>query len=53
MKLFVIVRNDLPMNVQAVQAAHAAIDFQHLHKKTAEDWKTASNTLAILSAKDE
>lgn len=44
---------DLPIVVQAVQSAHAAIDFQHQHPELAKEWQTKSNYLIFLSVKDE
>lgn len=48
-----IVRGDLPFKHQAVQAGHAAIQFQHQHKSLAEEWHDKSNHLVYLEAKDE
>lgn len=52
-KLIVITRRDLSPGYQAVQSAHAAVDFQHQHPQLAKDWNTNSNYLIILSAKNE
>lgn len=52
-KLRVVTRRDLPLNVQAVQATHAAIDFQHQHSVEAINWHTQSNFLALLTVKSE
>lgn len=48
-----IVRGDLPFKHQAVQAGHAAIQFQHQHRSLAEEWHDNSNHLVYLEAKDE
>lgn len=52
-KLRVITRRDLPIQTQAVQAAHAAIDFQHQHSIEAKEWHTSSNYLVFLTVADE
>lgn len=46
-------RADLPPAVQAVQAAHAALDFALTHPEISRDWHVSSNTLAVLAAADE
>jgi peptidyl-tRNA hydrolase len=46
-------RADLPLNYQAVQNGHAAIDFQHEHMEIAKQWNQESNYLIYLSAKNE
>lgn len=52
-KLIVVVRGDLPIGYQAVQAAHAAIDFQHEFPREASNWHNKSNYLIFLSVTDE
>ncbi len=52
-KLRVVTRRDLSLPTQAVQSAHAAIDFQHAHPKEATDWQTKSNYLALLTVANE
>ena len=52
-KLRVITRRDLPLAIQAVQATHAAIDFQHEHPAESSHWQRHSNYLAILTTEDE
>ncbi len=52
-KLRVITRRDLSLAQQCVQAAHAAIDFQHEHPQESVAWHKFSNYLAILTTKDE
>ena len=52
-KLIVITRRDLHPGYQAVQAAHAAVDFQHQHPEIAKKWNSQSNYLIILSVKNE
>lgn len=36
-----------------VQAAHAAVDFQHQHPQLAKEWNTNSNYLIILAVENE
>ena len=52
-KLTVITRRDLTPGAQAVQSAHAAIDFQHQHPEISKQWHTDSNYLVFLAAEDE
>lgn len=51
-KLTVLSRQDLKPGYQAVQSAHAAIDFQHQYPKIAKKWHK-SNYLIFLSVLDE
>lgn len=51
-KLTVLTREDLNPGYQAVQAAHAAIDFQHQFPKIARKWHK-SNYLILLSVLNE
>ena len=52
-KLRVVTRRDLSLPTQAVQSAHAAIDFQHAHPLEASEWQTKSNYLALLTVANE
>ena len=52
-KLIVITRRDLFPGYQAVQAAHAAIEFQHEHPEIAKNWNTYSKYLVFLSVENE
>lgn len=52
-KLRVVSRKDISLPYQAVQAGHAAIQFQHEHPELAKLWYTQSNYLAFLSVDDE
>ena len=49
----VVTRRDLPLSYQAVQAAHAAIDFQHQYPEVAKNWHQNSNYLIFLTVADE
>lgn len=48
-----VTRADLSAGQQAVQAAHAAIDFVFEHPSRAGPWHEVSNYLAILVAESE
>ena len=52
-KLRVVTRRDLSLPTQAVQSAHAAIDFQHAHPLEASEWQSQSNYLALLTVANE
>ena len=52
-KLRVVTRKDIGLAYSAVQAAHAAIDFQHQHPNEANEWHSKSNYLVFLTVADE
>ena len=52
-KLRVISRRDLPLPYQAVQSAHAGIQFQHEYPELAKNWFHNSNYLIFLSVNNE
>lgn len=52
-KLYLVVRSDLPPAQQAVQAAHALTEYIMHHKDDACSWHSTSNTLALLSVPTE
>lgn len=52
-KLRVITRRDLPLPYQAVQSAHAGIQFQYEHSELAKNWYHNSNYLIFLSVENE
>lgn len=52
-KLVVVTRTDLPEGQQAVQSTHAIIDFVFEHPTRAGPWHRDSNTLVMLTVKDE
>lgn len=52
-KLIVITRRDLSPGYQAVQSAHAAIEFQHEHPEIAKNWNTHSKYLVFLTVENE
>lgn len=43
----------MPPGYQAVQSAHALIDFTFEHPSLSDDWHEFSNTLVCLQAEDE
>ena len=46
-------RKDLAIGSQAIQASHAAIDFQHQHTVESQEWHKQSNYLAFLTVNGE
>ena len=48
-----VTRRDISPGYQAVQAGHAAIQFQMEHPDIAKSWYNESNYLAFLSVEDE
>ncbi len=52
-KLFLVTRQDLPFEHQAVQSAHALTEFVMEHPEIARDWHRESNTLIMKSVRDE
>ncbi len=48
-----VTRADLPPGAQAVQAAHAVIDFACTYPSLTATWHAASNVLVILAVPDE
>lgn len=51
--MYLVTRADLPPGAQAVQSAHAALDFAAAHPAVFTGWHTTSNTLVLLAAPDE
>jgi peptidyl-tRNA hydrolase len=52
MKLYVVVRDDLPVGLQAAQAAHALREFQEHHPEIERAWYANSKTLVLLKSTD-
>jgi len=53
MKMYIIVRGDLPLCHQAVQSAHALQEFNMIHPEETRSWFSESNTLALLACENE
>jgi hypothetical protein len=52
LKLYVVVREDLPPGVQAVQAAHAMREFAEEHPELEHEWHEKSNTVVMLATSE-
>ena len=52
-KLRVVTRRDSSIGYQAVQAGHAAIQYQHEHTESSLDWDNNSNYLIFLTVDEE
>lgn len=52
-KLYLVVRSDLSPGQQAVQLAHASHEFGDAFPEEYRDWRSKSNTLALLSTGNE
>jgi len=53
MKLFIVVRSDLPPGAQLAQSDHAAIQFTLEHLELVTNWNRDSNNLVVLAALNE
>lgn len=53
LKLFVVIRSDLPPGAQAAQACHGAIAFMAGFPVTARYWHHKSNNLVVLQVPNE
>ncbi len=53
LKLYAVVRADLPPGSQAVQAAHALREFAAEYPRLEQKWHETSNTLVMLAARSE
>lgn len=51
-KLYIVVRGDLPVGLQAAQAVHAAREFAAQHAELERAWFAGSKTLVVLQAPD-
>lgn len=51
--MYVVVRKDLQLGSQAVQASHVLVEFCYEHPIIAEEWHKKSKYLVYLSARDE
>jgi hypothetical protein len=49
----VITRQDINPGYQCVQSTHSVADFAHFYPTAFSTWKTESNSIICLSAKDE
>jgi len=52
-RLYIVVRNDLPIGLQAAQATHAAFQFAHEHPHLVRPWYRDSQYLIIVTVPDE
>lgn len=52
MKLYIVVRDDLPVGLQAAQACHAMREYQEQHPQIERVWYDTSKTLVILKCTD-
>lgn len=52
-KLYLVIRKDLPLGPQIAQAVHGQDEFAATHPEVYRSWRTGSNTIVILHAKDE
>jgi peptidyl-tRNA hydrolase len=52
-KLYVLIREDLPQGSQLAQVVHGQDEFRELHPELHREWRSSSNTVAILGVKDE
>lgn len=53
LKIYIIVRSNLPPGAQAAQACHALMSFASEHPVTANFWHHKSNNLVVLQVPDE
>lgn len=52
-RLYIVVRDDLPIGLQAAQATHAAFQFSHEHPSLVQPWFRESQYLIIVTVPDE
>lgn len=52
-KLYVVTREDIPTGAQAVQACHAAIEFNQTFPDISRQWFETSNYLVMLAVRNE
>lgn len=52
-KLYIITRDDLPVNYQIPQVAHSVSEFHIQYEKEYNEWSKKSNSLICLSVKNE
>jgi peptidyl-tRNA hydrolase len=52
-RLYVVTRQDLPDGPQAVQSCHAVVAFAIEHRECLERWAMGSNTLVLVSVRNE
>lgn len=52
-KLYIIVRKDLPYGAQFAQAIHAVAEFAIEYNDLYREWHSTTNTVVVLSVKDE
>lgn len=52
MRLYIVVREDLPQGLQASVALHVAQSFQAAHTETTRAWMQSSNRVVIVGVPD-
>jgi len=52
-KLYIVVRSDHEPGFQMAQGIHAKDEFQYTYPECHDNWRSESNTISVLVAKDE
>jgi len=51
-RLYIVTRSDLPLGLQAAQAAHAAFEFSKAHPLICRGWMEVSNFIVLVTVPD-